>query len=408
MKAIDGDEKCPVVLKRLHQDTNVLPYHNLHNSTLHDDIIFAWSTLRHENLVSFKGLINADYLHRYDESSVIKEVKTTDPTLIYEFYHGAETLHALYLVKIKGKSILSLKEPRLFSYLCQSLAALRAIHQSGLAYGMFHLKNMITTANMNRILLNYGGAEDFCGLRLQKKMENLQADLEYRQRRDFVDLACTMIDLSLKKIVFNRFENPSINLDEVVNAYDKVIGNLNFSKEWKHILRDLLHATTSSTCAQYMSKLTIHYVAEMESLTQYGRYLEVQLSKSLHNDRLFRLLAKLCFVYGAMVSSLEEMRVGNTASRWSETGDLYVLRLFFHQLFGFDENLDTLNAVNYALSNRVNYGELISLLNKLDCGVTERIALRDRHKQHILIVSFEELKEVFLSLFEEPPTFQNK
>ena len=72
--------------------------------------------------------------------------------------------------------------------------------------------------------------------------------------------------------------------------------------------------------------------------------------------------------------------------RWAETGDRYLIKLFrdyvFHQV---DENGRPVTDLSHVLTQ----------LNKLDCGVEEKIMLVSRDEASCLIVSYREVSYFF-------------
>lgn len=79
-------------------------------------------------------------------------------------------------------------------------------------------------------------------------------------------------------------------------------------------------------------------------------------------------------------------------TRWSETGDRYLIKLFrdyvFHQV---DENGNPV----------LNMAHVLSCLNKVDVGIDERVMLMSRDERNCLIVSYKELKQCLEGAFSE-------
>jgi hypothetical protein len=102
------------------------------------------------------------------------------------------------------------------------------------------------------------------------------------------------------------------------------------------------------------------------------------------NGRLLKLLLKLGFI--------NERPEYSMAPQWGDTGDRYVLRLFrdycFHQTF--EDGAPALDA-----------GHIISTLNKLDAGDSERIALSSRNSEDVLVVSFEDIRRSLDASFQD-------
>jgi len=80
------------------------------------------------------------------------------------------------------------------------------------------------------------------------------------------------------------------------------------------------------------------------------------------------------------------------SSRWSETGDCYVLKLFrdyvFHQA---DANGNPV----------MDLGHVVSALNKLDTADDEKIVLTSRDGKSLLVVSFADVARCLEGAYEE-------
>ncbi len=79
----------------------------------------------------------------------------------------------------------------------------------------------------------------------------------------------------------------------------------------------------------------------------------------------------------------DQFNPSNSSSQWSENGDRYILKLFrdyvFHQ-----------NDVNG--KPLLDAGHVVSSLNKLDRGATEKIILCSRDKKDLIILGYDDVK----------------
>ena len=80
----------------------------------------------------------------------------------------------------------------------------------------------------------------------------------------------------------------------------------------------------------------------------------------------------------------------NHETRWSETGDRYIVKLFRDYVF---HQVDELGRPV------VNLTHVLACLNKLDAGTDERIMLVSRDEQSCLVVSYREVKACVESAF---------
>ncbi|RWS22864.1 PAB-dependent poly(A)-specific ribonuclease subunit PAN3-like protein [Leptotrombidium deliense] len=94
----------------------------------------------------------------------------------------------------------------------------------------------------------------------------------------------------------------------------------------------------------------------------------------------------------AKLGSINERPEFRMDPQWSETGDRYLLKLFRDYLF---------HQVSEEGHPWLDFGHIVSTLNKLDVGSLERICLVSRDDQNVLIVSFAELKKCFEAAFNE-------
>ena len=120
----------------------------------------------------------------------------------------------------------------------------------------------------------------------------------------------------------------------------------------------------------------------------------------LENARLVRLLCKFGFINERpeYASSLTASTISthscwarhNHETRWSETGDRYIVKLFRDYLF---------HQVDEMGRPVVNLSHVLACLNKLDAGTDERIMLVSRDEQSCLVVSYREVKACIESAF---------
>lgn len=138
----------------------------------------------------------------------------------------------------------------------------------------------------------------------------------------------------------------------------------------------------------------------------------------LENARLVRLLTKFgfinerpeyvqCCLEAVLPFDVVRRRFARD-SRWSETGDRYIIKLFrdyvFHQVdergrpvLSLSHVLACLNKVSLipALTDQADGFDWI----KLDAGTDERVMLVSRDEQSVLVVSYKEIKACVASAF---------
>jgi PAB-dependent poly(A)-specific ribonuclease subunit 3 len=85
----------------------------------------------------------------------------------------------------------------------------------------------------------------------------------------------------------------------------------------------------------------------------------------------------------------------NGEQAWSENGDKYILKLFRDYVF---------HQVDRDGNPVLDPGHMIRCLNKMDVGTEEKVNLTSRDAQTTFIISYRELKKMFLSAFGELQT----
>ena len=107
--------------------------------------------------------------------------------------------------------------------------------------------------------------------------------------------------------------------------------------------------------------------------------------------RALRLLLKLGFIN-------ERPEVGMNR-QWSETGDCYVLKLFRDYVF---------HQADEAGKPVIDIGHVVTSLNKLDCGDSEKITLISRDGKAILVVSYGDVARCLENAYNDLCTSSSK
>jgi PAB-dependent poly(A)-specific ribonuclease subunit 3 len=85
-------------------------------------------------------------------------------------------------------------------------------------------------------------------------------------------------------------------------------------------------------------------------------------------------------------------------TRWAETGDRYLLKLFrdflFHQV---DDQGQPLN----------DWGMAIDAINKADAGLNEKVMLLSRDETSMLVVSYADIKRCLIASYDEIKRHRN-
>lgn len=261
-------------------------------------------------------------------------------------------------------------EQVLWSYVVQIANALKAIHSVGLAARLIDSSKVLLTGE-NRVRLNS------CAI-----LDVLQYDtphsLAVLQLLDLGQLGQLILDLGTN--------NPAINTNNSKMAL------LQFSRSYTTHLQEsvnwlLEHNDTGRVDGidVFLSMIASDVITVFDSSLHFDDELNTQLNREVENSRIARLLIKLNFINGRPEHEHDP--------RWSEQGNRFHLSLFrdyvFHQV---DANGNPV----------MDLGHVLMCLNKLDVGSDqEKIELRTRDDNTVLVVSYRELKACVEGAYQE-------
>lgn len=323
-----------------------------------------YQVLNHPNIVRLRNFFTSTAFFQdkkaFDTNTYIPS--KLDNILVYDYVDYGESLYQIYIIQ----KILSLpSESEIWSFICQIFCALDAIHSNNLYYGCMSLRKILLSPQLKRIHLSSIGTHSL----LQSKER-----LEIMQAQDIRGVAHIIIQL------MNGNENEIINIESTLFK----LKSKNYSKELIEFLEKL--GTETITVKEIIQNhLGLHLMKELTNLHDCYNTLENETLKEIENGRLFRLLVKLNFI-------IQKNENDSHPYRWTEEGDLYVLRLFFDHLFQFQ--------IRDGIS-QINWVHVLENLNKLDSGVEHCINLASKDNLNILMVSYRELRECFQNVYNE-------
>lgn len=389
-----------VVLRRIHDfeqhSTNSKPILN---------IIEAWKKIQCANIVR---LLQVFQTKAFGDSSLV---------IVYQYFSPTVTLMQQYFSDMSGGSIAGgqpsmyglgavnrpysqqsallknkmIPENLLWHYIIQISAALRIIHtQCGLAYRMISPTKIIITTNLPkcppgqltpsqypRIRLNACGLLDIVS---QGILEEPNVKLFYlqQQQNDLVEFGRLCLALATNSLSCMRQEQ----LDQAIDTVSRL-----YSNDLKALIVTLLSIKQNpspQTINDIMPMIGARFYVQLNLSYEALDARQAELDREVINGRLFRMISKL-----NMIIERPELRFDPS---WSETGDRYMLKLFRDYLF---------HQSNEDGTPWLDTGHVVSTLCKFDVGSLERICLISRDEQHILVVSYEELKKCFDKSFNE-------
>jgi hypothetical protein len=129
------------------------------------------------------------------------------------------------------------------------------------------------------------------------------------------------------------------------------------------------------------ARLHHRLMAECALVRRQADSLEHELSKEWQNGRLLRLAVKLA----ACIDRPEHEGVGSDgmSKPQSETSERFLIKLFRNFVY-HQQHEDG--------SPNLDFGHVVYMLNKLDAGSSERVAMMGRDEEHLMVVSFADVK----------------
>jgi len=350
----DGLQFC---MKRIHDCRNIsqVGIHNLEK----------WRNIRHSNIVRLHEVFSTK---AFGDQSLV---------FVYDFHPCSDTLmDELFRVPSwrnkpdRQKKMIS--ESVLWTYIVQLTSALRQIHTLGLAYRAMDLTKIIKSGP-SRVRLSSIGIKDL----LAGSQEDMQ-NLNRYQQEDLISLGHVLLS-----IASNMLSLPH-NTDSIGKALDIV--QKNFSKDLHQVIIYLIFGPNTSgqirnrSINELMPMIGARFYTIIDDVLLRGDRIEDELSTTLENGRLFKLMCKL----GAVER--------NTTAATYETGDRYLLKLYRDHLFRQTSDTGT---------PWLDMSHIVQSLNKLDIGSAERFLLTSHDNQNVLVVSYLDMKKATSKCFAE-------
>lgn len=295
---------------------------------------------RHPNLVS---LVNCYHTTEFvmGESDIIME---------YRYISDAKSLQEAF---ITGSSRAT--EGLLWSFTCQMVSLLRSFHETLLPLRGLHWSKIVYLETTGRFYYTGLGLADLLDPKTNVSMGSIM-------QHDIESLGMILMQLAVQ------------NVDARPENVKNVQG---FSASFWELVKTCLESKANS--AQLCHALGERMSMEVGHHEGHTDYMLSQCGKELHNGRLMRLMMKLNFVLEGL--SEVDYPIENHIA----------LRLFNQFLFN---QVDEQNRVH------VDWGHAYHCLNKLDCGSQEMIQLISGNQAEVLVVSYEDLRNILEAGFE--------
>ncbi|EJF60102.1 hypothetical protein BD309DRAFT_990161 [Dichomitus squalens] len=334
--------------------------------------IETWSRLRHPNIVSVHEAFTT---RAFNDNSLV---------VVYDDHPNAQTLYEAH-IKPKAPQFQNgrlqaqsnrISERTIWSYVIQIANAIKAVHDAGLAVRLIDPTKILITGK-NRHALNHLSPErtrvriGSCGI-VDVLLHDLHSDISFMQQDDLTMFGALVFMLCCSNLAaMNNLQKAIDHLGRYYSADLKSVALFLISKGGPH-----------KNIGQLFDMIGSRLLTELDEAQNGVDRLENELMSELENGRLVRLLCKFGFI--------NERPEHNHETRWSETGDRYIVKLFRDYVF---HQVDELGRPV------VNLTHVLTCLNKLDAGTDERIMLVSRDEQSCLVVSYREVKACIESAF---------
>ncbi|KAJ3769682.1 hypothetical protein FB446DRAFT_746834 [Lentinula raphanica] len=390
-RAVNSTDGIPYVLRRIEN------FRLMQQAAFNP--IEAWSQIRHPNIVPVHEAFTT---RAFNDNSLI---------VVYSYYANSQTLFDVHLKHVSpsgypqhqngggritlghSHSVPSLThygqhlptsfttsqsmrqltpngipERILWSYIVQIASAIKRVHEAGLAVRTIDATKIILTGK-NRVRIGSCAVWDV---------------LTYDQHLDVVSLQHDDLQQFGRLIFALCCNNPQATTNGNFQKSLEIISKT-YSHDVKSIALFLIsknhpHKNIGTVFEMINGKL----LTELDDALEGMDLLENEMLSELENARLVRLLCKFGFI--------NERPEFARDSRWSETGDRYIIKLFrdyvFHQI---DEHGNPVT----------NMSHVLTCLNKLDAGTEEKIMLIARDDQSCLVVSYKDIKTCVEAAFSD-------
>ncbi|GMS91369.1 hypothetical protein PENTCL1PPCAC_13544, partial [Pristionchus entomophagus] len=257
-------------------------------------------------------------------------------------------------------------EELMWQYVVQLTAALKSIHSSGLAARSIDVSKVIVMGKCKLLL-------SACGV-----MDLVMPDHQQIQQQQTED----MIALGRLVLVLATGNQHAGRRDLVARSISMVAAH--YSQDMKDLIMCLLGPAPRKTVADVMTMIGARFYHHIQALQSGVDLLENEAARELENGRLFRLLCKL--------NTIVERPEHNMDTRWAETGDLLLIKLFRDYVF---------HQVTESGKPWMDMAHIVSCMNKLKAGVSEEIDLLCRDEDTVVRVSYKGLRRSIDAAFAE-------
>jgi len=325
-----------------------------------------------------------------------------------EYLYG---LHGGMNMNMAREGFRPLEEVTVWGYFTQLVSAIRSVHRGNLACRTLQLNHILVTPDVGSGIdedamhqghhMNMGMGISMIRsnrVRLRINCIGVVDALEFESRRPMEDLKIEDMRC-LGRIILSLCTGTEVSMgvgmsDETLHRCEAFMRQ-NYSQELYNITMALMATPRPSrmgmmivnpppTIDEICRAVADHALDEMDSAHAVIDGMNDALAAEYESGRGFRLLMKLGFV--------NERPEFGVDTRWSESGDCYVLKLFrdyvFHQADASGRPV-------------MDLGHVITCLNKLDALDEEKIILASRDGKSIMVVSYADVGRCLETAYSE-------
>lgn len=303
-----------------------------------------WTSIRHSSIITL-------YSITLEKGAVF---------FAHAYHSAAQTLKQRYLdPRTAGTNAVT--EPLLWRILSQLIVGIKLVHSRGMAVRSINCSHILLTSGA-RFRIASVGVVDVLEFESRKTIQDMQIE-------DIIKLGYVILSLAARTTIGPKSVESGLGILQQ-----------NFSQELYLLINLMINGsrTAEQICGIMIGKIC----DELDYSMTTSDALHSNLRNEYENGRILRLLLKLGLINERPEYSL--------APSWSETGERYVLQLFRDYLF-HQTNVDGVP--------QLDFGHIISSLNKLDNGDSEQILLSSRDGKDILIASYTEIRRFISFLY---------
>jgi PAB-dependent poly(A)-specific ribonuclease subunit 3 len=324
-------------------------------------VMKEWKNIRSGNIVT---VYEAFTTREFGDSSLI---------FTYGFHPLSKTLQEQHFPHQHSgprfRSTAHVPEDILWKYICQISNALKTIHSRKLAARCVELSKIIVEDTRVRLAA--------CSILDVVQFEKTTRSVQELQQEDLFKFGKVILQIATNTLPITS-NNMAAALESMTAKYSATIKD---AVTW---LLTTPAAGETKSIDNFVTGISAQLINFVEWQTASNDEALDHLQRELENGRIARNMMKL--------AAINERGDIGSVQNWSETGDRYQLKLFrdyaFHQV-------DADGKPNLGI------GHMINVMNKLDCGIDERVVLTSRDNETVFVPTYRELKQMFDRSFKE-------